>query len=528
MPFNSFQFFLFFPAAGILYYLTPKKYRWVWLLTVSGVFYLFTGVKFAGFLLCTTGTAYLAGLGMGAADGGLRALLVAGGPELTKERKREARESCKRRKKRIAAAALCLSFGILAVLKYMNFFAANLNGALRFFHVAGALPLFRLILPLGISFYTFQAMGYVIDVYRGKFPPERNFAKFTLFIAFFPQILEGPIGRYGDLAAQLYEPHEFDYDNAKYALQLMVWGYFKKVVIADRAGLLVDMVYRNYGSYSGAQLAFVSAVYAVQIYADFSGCVDIAIGAAQFFGIRMAQNFDHPYFSQSVAEFWRRWHMTLGSWFRDYLFYPVSLSKAGARFGKFCRRRFGPSFGKNAPAVLGLAVVWVTMGLWHGAQWHYVLYGVYYGVLIIAAMLCRPLFRKMTDALHIRPESRAFQAFRTARTFVLVCFGFILFRAESMGQALNLMKLIFTNYRPAASTSFFTGDFSKTDFAVLIVSTGVLLAVSLLQRKGSLRASLAEKPVLVRWTVYCTAVLSLVFLGVLAANDPAQFIYFQF
>lgn len=528
MPFNSFQFFLFFPIAGMLYYATPKKFRWIWLLTVSIVFYLFTGIKFFVFLLCTTVTSYFAGLGMGKTDEGLRSFLSSAGPDLAKEEKKAARGRCKHQKKQIVAAVLLTNFGILAVLKYTNFFCSNLNGLLRLFHSSAAVPVFRLVLPLGISFYTFQAMGYVIDVYRGKFPPERNFAKFALFVCFFPQILEGPIGRYGDLAPQLYEPHDFDYDNAKYALQLMLWGYFKKVVIADRAGLLVGIVYRSYRSYSGLQNALIAVVYAVQIYADFSGCVDIATGAAQFFGIRLAKNFDRPYFSKNVAEFWRRWHITLGTWFRDYLFYPVSLSKGGMRFGKFCRKHFGTYFGKNAPAVLGLSVVWITTGLWHGADWHYVMYGVYYGVMIIAAMLCRPLFQKINNALHIRTTGFGFRLFRTLRTFVLVCLGFILFRAESLGKALDIMKLIFTNYQPAVSASFFTKDFSKTDLIVLILSTGVLLCISLLQRNRKIRVSLAQKPLVLRWTVYCTAVLCVIFFGVFAVSDPEQFIYFQF
>lgn len=511
----------------MLYYRTPAKYRWGWLLVVSYFFYLFTGVKFVAFLLCTTATSFLAGLGMGQADRNLR-LLLNSGAQLSKGEKKEEKARCKTRKKQITAVTLCVNFGILAVLKYANFFCGNLNGLFRVFHIPAAIPAFRLILPLGISFYTFQAMGYVIDVYRGKFPPERNPAKFALFLAFFPQILEGPIGRYGDLAHQLYEPHEFDYNNAKFALQLMVWGYFKKAVIADRAGLLVNMVYRNYTAYSGIQIAFVSVVYAVQIYADFSGCVDIAVGAAQFLGVRLAQNFNHPYFSQTVSEFWRRWHITLGTWFRDYLFYPVSLSKAGIRLGRFSRRHFGISFGKNAPAVLGLSVVWIITGLWHGSDWHYVMYGVYYGVMIIAAMLLRPQLQKLCDFLHLSTENAGFRVFRILRTFALVCLGFILFRAESLGKALDLMKSIFTLYRPAVPASFFTGDFSKSDFVILVLSTGVLLSVSLLQRRRNLRVSLSAKPALLRWSLYCSAVLSLIFFGVLAATDPTEFIYFQF
>lgn len=521
MTFNSFHFFFFFPIVVLLYYTIPKKYQWMLLLASSCFFYLCANYKFAFFLICTTLTVFFAAKHLAAIMEQQQAGLAG---TLNSEQKKAWKAKIKTRKKQTVALALLVNFGILAYLKYANFFVKIFGGIFG----SREIPHLSLILPLGISFYTFQAVGYVIDVYRGKYPPEENPAKLALFLSFFPQIMEGPIGRYNDLAHQLYEPHAFDYDNAKFGLQLMLWGYFKKVVIADRAGILVNMVYGDYQKFSGTQLAITGVVYAVQIYADFSGYIDIATGAAQILGIHLAPNFLRPYFSKSVAEFWRRWHISLGTWFRDYLFYSFSLSKTSQKLGKFCRKHLGAGFGKNAPAVAGLAVVWITTGLWHGAAWHYVLYGVYYGVLIIAAMLCKPLWERLLSVFRIPTASFGWKLFQTARTFLMVCIGFVLFRAENLPLAFGILKSIATFYRPAEYTALYSGSFSRTDIAFLAVSTGVLLAVSLMQRKYCLRETLAKKNSFLRWGVYVTAVMSVIFLGVLYSNDPAQFIYFQF
>jgi len=528
MTFNSLNFFIFFPIIAILYYVIPKKYQWVFLLIASYFFYLFANLKFAFFLVSTTITTFYAAIQIGKINDDQKAILAENKELYAKDQIKELKVYCKKQKKQVVAAVLILNFGILVFLKYFNFFSININGILRLSHSSASMPILKLLLPLGISFYTFQAMGYLIDVYRGKYQPEKNLAKLALFLSFFPQIMEGPIGRYNDLAKQLYESHDFDYDNAKFGLQLMLWGYFKKVVIADRAGILVNAVYNNDQNYSGMQIAVTSVIYAVQIYADFSGYIDIATGAAQFLGIKLAPNFLRPYFSKSVSEFWRRWHITLGSWFKDYLFYPLSLSKVGTKLGKFSRKHFSTSFSRNTTAYFGLAVVWLTTGLWHGSDWHYVLYGVYYGVLIILSMQCKPLFQKITTKLQIHTEHFGWKLFQVARTFSLICLGFILFRAENLNVAFSMIKSIFLMSRPQVYTSLLNGDFTKTDLVFLILTVGILLIVSLLQRKKGLRKTLSQQNVALRWAVYCTAVLSVIFLGVLASNDPSQFIYFQF
>lgn len=528
MTFNSLNFFVFFPIVAILYYAIPKKYQWIFLLAASYFFYFFANYKFALFLISTTITTFYAANAIGKINHNQKATLEANKDFLSKEQIKDLKSYCKKQKKQIAAAVLLLNFGILVFLKYFNFVSKSMNGIFGLFHSSASMPALKLLLPLGISFYTFQAMGYLIDVYRGKYEPESNPAKLALFLSFFPQIMEGPIGRYNDLAPQLYKGHDFDYNNAKFGLQLMVWGYFKKVVIADRAGILVNTVYSNYQNYSGMQIAFTAIVYAVQIYADFSGYIDIATGAAQFFGVRLAQNFNRPYFSKSVSEFWRRWHITLGSWFKDYLFYPLSLSKAGTKLGKFSRKHFSPALAKNMTAYFGLAVVWLTTGLWHGSDWHYVLYGVYYGVLIIVSMQCKPIFQKMIDKLQIQTEHFGWKFFQVARTFSLVCLGFILFRAENLSVAFSMIKSIFLMSKPAVYTSLLDGNFTKTDLLFFVLTTGILFSVSWIQRKQKLRETLSEQNIVLRWAVYSTAVLSVIFLGVLASNDPTQFIYFQF
>lgn len=528
MVFNSLNFFIFFPIVAILYYLIPGKHQWKFLLAASYFFYLFASLKFGVFLISTTATTYVAAIQMGKITGYQNSMLQQNRSLFTKEQVKELKAQCKNQKKQIMVLLLFVNFGILAFLKYFNFFTKSVNGIFSAVHSPISLPVLKLFLPLGISFYTFQAMGYLIDVYRGKYPPEQNPAKLALFLSFFPQIMEGPIGRYNDLAPQLYQPHAFDYNKAKFGLQLMLWGYFKKVVIADRAGIMVNAVYNTYQRYTGPQIAVTAVVYAIQIYADFSGYIDIATGVAQFLGIDLAQNFNRPYFSKSVAEFWRRWHITLGTWFKDYLFYPISLSKAVQKLSKFSRKHFHGSFAKNIPTFFGLAVVWLTTGLWHGADWHYILYGVYYGVLIILSIMLRPVFDKVIQALHIRTEGKVWKSFQVLRTFVLVCLGFILFRAENMTVALSMLRSIFLMQSPAVHNSLLNGNFTRTDLLFLILSTGVLLAVSFLQRKHHLREELSSKNTTVRWAVYSTAALSVIFLGVFLSSDPTQFIYFQF
>ena len=322
MAFTSMQFAVFLLLAAAVYYLTPKRYRWVTLLVVNYTFYYFAGVKYFVYLFITTVTTYLATVKLGDMAEKNKIAYNAVKKELDKEQKKVWKADFTKRKRRILIPTMLCNFGILAVLKYSGFVSQNLNLLFEKISVPIELPVFRFLLPLGISFYTFQTMGYLIDVYREKVVPEKNIGKLALFISFFPSIVQGPIGRFQTLSEQLFRGNHFSYERTKFGVQLILWGVFKKLVIADRAAVLVDAVFGNPQTYGGSYIAVASLIYCVQLYGDFSGGIDIATGAAQIFGIYLDKNFERPYLATSIPDFWRRWHITLGAWFRDYVFYP--------------------------------------------------------------------------------------------------------------------------------------------------------------------------------------------------------------
>ena len=367
MAFTSFRFIVFLVLAAAAYFLTPKRCRWVTLFVANYVFYFISGGKIFVYLLATTITTYLATVKLGDMAAKNKIAFNEAKAELDKEGKKAWKAEFTKKKKRILVPTVLFNFGILAVLKYSAFVTTNINALFGKFGIGGELPVFQFLLPLGISFYTFQSMGYLIDVYREKQEPERNFFKLALFISFFPQIVQGPIGRFGTLAEQLFRPNAFSYTRIKFGVQLMLWGAFKKMVIADRAAILVDNAFGFPETFGGTYVAVAALVYAIQIYGDFSGGIDIATGAAQIFGVTLDKNFERPYLATSIPDYWRRWHITLGAWFRDYVFYPLSLSKFFSRLGKRCRKLLGNYIGKLIPVLIPQFIIFFLIGIWHGA-----------------------------------------------------------------------------------------------------------------------------------------------------------------
>lgn len=316
MSFTSLTFLLFVLAVCLVYFIAPQKCKWVVLLLASWTFYALSGTYLIGFLLFTTTVTYISGRIMGG-------IVPSGHGE-----KREQALAVKRKKKAVLIVSLLINFGLLVLLKYNDYFP----GLKEFLTGIG------ILLPLGISFYTFQSVGYLIDVFRGKYAPERNFFRFALFVSFFPQLVQGPISRFDDLAKQLYEPHRFSYERMVSGVELMLFGYFKKLVVADRINILVSFIFENYTERNGLYILFAGVLYCIQIYSDFSGGMDIAIGIAEIIGISLPQNFERPYFAKTLSEYWRRWHITLNQWLRDYLFYPISLSKLFVKLGQAGRK----------------------------------------------------------------------------------------------------------------------------------------------------------------------------------------------
>lgn len=508
MSLISMEFLIFVGIAVIGYYLIPKRFQWIWLLIFSYIYYASSGIKILFFLLYTTITTYGTG----------RLLDQVNHKELP-------RIEAKSRKRRILIGCLLLNFGMLAVLKYTNFAIENVNAI---FHAGISFQ--KLILPLGISFYTFQSMGYIIDVYWGKYEAEKNPFRFALFVSFFPQLLQGPIGRFDRLARQLYEQHSFDLLKAQYALQLMLWGFFKKLVLADRAAVVVNQVFQNYTQYSGVTNIVAILMYSIQLYMDFSGGMDVVMGVAALFGVELDQNFKRPYFATSITDFWHRWHITLGTWMKDYIFYPVSLSKWMGKFSKWSKKAFGKKTGRVVPICVANIIVFLVVGVWHGAAWKYIAYGLYNGLIIAISSLLAPLYRKGFEKFHINPKSGAWHVVQILRTFLLVNISWYFDMAVSLSAAFSMMKSTVTGFSLVTLTdgSLMMLGLDKLDYMILAMGCLVVFLVSFLQERGiKIRESLGRKPLVIRWAVYGMLVFGIPMFGYVMTTTGG-FIYAQF
>lgn len=480
---TSLGFILFFALTAAVYFCLPMRARPACLLAASLVFYAFAGVEYLPFLLLSALTSYLA-----ARFGGKKSRVL----------------------------AVLFHIGLLFLLKYFNFFSAAAGG-----------PALQLIVPVGLSFYTFTVIGYLTDVGRGVCAAEKSFARYLLFVSFFPHILQGPIDRYGDCSASLFAPARFDGERVVRGLWRMAWGFFEKLVIADRLGILVSGVWEHPESFAGWRVAAAVVCYALQIYCDFAGYMDIALGASEIFGIRLAENFDTPYFSRTVPEFWRRWHVSLGAWFKDYVFFTLQRTVLFRRMAKALRGRGLRRAAKQLPAALALAAVWLLTGLWHGAGWNYIAWGAYYGLLIILSMLLEaPL---AAAGKRLRLKGCIWEGVRVLRTFALVCLGYVLFRSASLGEAGQVLSRICT--APfAAGSGFSATGFEAADLAVLIPALALRLWVSLCRlRGGDARDRLCRLPVPLRMALGLCLVMSVMLFGVWGPGyDASSFIYFQY
>ncbi|MGI4873607.1 MAG: MBOAT family O-acyltransferase [Janthinobacterium lividum] len=475
MLFNSFEFLLFFPVVTLLYYLLPHRWRWLLLLLASCGFYMAFIPAYILILVFTILVDYAAGLLIENAQGGRRKLYL--------------------------ALSVAANVGVLGVFKYYNFFIDNTNALLH-----TSWPLLHLVLPIGLSFHTFQAMSYTIEVYRGRYPAERHLGLYALYVLFYPQLVAGPIERPQQMLPQLHERKRFDYQGITSGLRLMAWGLFKKVVVADRLAFLVNHVFDAPQHFRGLPLLVASVGFSIQIYCDFSGYSDIALGAAQVMGFRLMQNFERPYFSRSVGEFWRRWHISLSNWFRDYLYLPLGGSRAG-RVRSYCN----------------LLLVFVVSGLWHGASWTFVAWGALHGFYLVFGRLTRPLRAR----LPLRPPPWL----QALATYALVTLAWIFFRAATIADGFYVVRHLLDGAEsrwPSApvyglhSVAIF---YDRDEKLALLGGLLVLALVETLQGRLSLTGWLTRQAAPVRWALYYGLVLSIVLLG---AFEHRQFIYFQF
>lgn len=481
MLFNSIQFLIFFPLVAAAYFLAPHRYRWVLLLVASYWFYMAWEPSYALLLFTTTGVAWVASWGMqrAATPGGRRGWLV---------------------------ASLVINFGLLFSFKYINLFADTAELLARV--IVGSsieVPHLDVLLPVGISFYTFQTLSYSIDVYRRDRDHEPHFGVFALYVSFFPQLVAGPIERSTTLLPQLHRSYDFEYRRVVSGLQLMVWGFFKKLVIADRLSVYVDQVYGAPTEFSGPILAVATVFFAYQIYCDFSGYSDIAIGASQVLGYDLMLNFRQPYHAATVQGFWRRWHISLSTWFRDYLYIPLGGSRVGV-----------------LRWYTNLMIVFVVSGLWHGAAWTFMAWGALHGFYLVFSLASGPARAELRRRVGLDRLPVLHKALQILTTFTLVTFAWIFFRADSIGDAGLIVGRILTDFTLPPDLYLGMGAF---DFWVGLVAIGILELVHLGQRTRRLRPFVAELPTPVRWSLYYGCVMLLLLF---ANTDGGKFLYFQF
>lgn len=530
MLFTSYAFLGFTVVLLFAYYLIPHKYQWPLLLAASYVFYWIAGAGYLLYILATTVTVYAAARKIGENIASQNAYLKAHRDELSREEKRAYKDGRKRVRFRWFLACLLLNLGVLAVVKYTNFVISNINGVLNAFGRTERLSFMTLALPMGISFYTFQALGYLIDVYQGTVPAEKNLFRFALFVSFFPQLIQGPISRYGDLARTLCEEHPFNSKTVCYGLQRMLWGYFKKLVIADRVLAGVAAITGDPGRYCGAYVVAGMFLYTLELYADFTGGIDITIGLAETMGITVQENFDRPYFSKSLKEYWRRWHISMSAWFRDYIFYPVSVSKPMQRFSRFSRRRFGEAVGRRLPVYVSSFAVWLATGVWHGANWNFIVWGLANWAVLMLSEELEPLYKRFHRRFHV-DGTLPYRAFQAARTFLLVCCLNLFDCYSSLTDTFRMLASMFTagNWEVFRDGSLLALGLSALDYGILAAGTAALFAVSLAQRSGGVRDKIARQAYPVRFAVWYGLFLAVLLMGAYGVGyDASQFIYNQF
>ncbi len=524
MQFLSGSFIILWTISLALYYLVPSRLQWYVLLAAGLFFYVAGTGGIPAALFVTALTTYGCGLFLRKnLEKQETALAACNG----KEEKKRIREAFAGKRKRVQILYFILNLGLLFFYKYSVLtlpFLQKIPGLSGDF-------VEKAVMPLGISFYTLTAMGYVIDVGRENCEAEDSFLKVLLFLSYFPAITQGPFNRFRALGEQFLREHEFDDNRMLRGIQRFVWGAFKKLVIADRIGIFVDRVFESeVSSVPGSIFACAVVFYMIQLYADFSGYIDMAMGVSESFDIVLPENFRRPYFAKSVAEFWRRWHITLGAWFKDYVMFSFVMSGSGRKIGKALKKKWN-GMGRHVVPIIGTMLVWFFTGAWHGRTLNYMLWGVYYGVIMSVSLVLESFYSVWKRKLRIR-EGKAYALFGMIRTWCIVFMADILIRSESLAQAGAVFRAVFTRPEAGAllSRRITSYGLSKYDFLLLLLALFIWLAVSVWEEKGKdARAYLAAKPAVFRWACYYGVVLLLLITGIYGGNyDTAAFLYQSF
>lgn len=527
MLFTSIEFIAFLALVLILYWLLPKKCQWPLLLVFSYVFYWIADPRYLIFILVTTISAYLITIKLESLNTATSEY-IREHKELSKEEKKAYKAKMKAKKWRWLLVAIFLNIGILAVTKYTNFVISNINS---FLDGESKISAVDMIVPMGISFYTFQTVGYVIDVYRGKQEAQKNPFKLALFVSFFPQLVQGPISRYAQVAESLFAEHRFDGKVFSFGMMRILWGYFKKVVIADRLITAVTTLVQGTETYTGTYVFVAMLFYAFELYCDFTGGIDITIGIAESMGIYLPENFNLPYFSKNIKEYWNRWHMTMGTWFTDYIFYPISVCGPMLKISKWSRKHLGEVIGKRVPVYLSSFVVWFTTGIWHGAAWNFIVWGLMNFVVIMISQELEPLYAKFHAKFNVKDKT-PYQIFQVVRTILLMSCIRMFDCYRDVPLTFKMVGTMFTRFNPQiiVNGALLNLGLGVADYIVLTVGFFIVLGVSLVKLKvENVREALYQKPAILYFGAMALLLLLTIVFGAYGVGyDSSQFIYNQF
>ncbi len=526
MSYQSSGFILFSALCLLLYYTIGRK-KQIWVLCCANLaFYAIAGIKYIPFIAVTTVVTYLTGKKIGkiynAAEEKIALCTLPNEKKLL-------RNEAKAKAKKYLIAGMVVTIALLAVCKYTSFVIVNINSLLS---AAGLkqIEMFKMLLPLGISFYTFMALSYVLDIYWKRYKAENNFLTYAAYLTYFPHVVQGPIDRFNEFKAQIKDAVPLNTANLASGAQLAIWGFFKKLVIADRLGLFVDTVFDSWRECDGIIIMLSLAVYSIQIYTDFSGCIDIVRGISEMFGITLRRNFNHPYFSRTMPEFWRRWHISLQEWFKDYVYYPVSASSFTKKVKKHFKNKNKPVAMELFTSCFPILVVWLITGIWHGAAWKYVAWGIYHATLLIASQVFAPLSNKLSHRLRIDTDNFGWHFLQMCRTFILCCIGRIFFRADGLTNAIGMAFGMISKFSLGAlfeNTFSYGLDIPNT--VVAVIGVAVLLVVDILQEKIEIRKTLAKQNLIFRWLIIFAGLFAVIIFGIYGPGyDASSFIYEQF
>ncbi len=549
--FTSYEFIGFLLILFLAYYILPKKCQWPLLLLASYLFYCMADVfelikvsdtigfswdlflsfiprfRYFIYILFTTISTFLFSRLIENIQNKKDEYLKTNKENLSKDEKKAYKEKNKKQRFTLMLICLLINLGVLAFTKYTNFTIHNIN---TFLDESKAIKPLEILIPLGISFYTFQSLGYLIDVYRGKQKACENFFKFALFVSFFPQLIQGPISRYSDLSETLFTEHKFEMKNISYGLMRILWGYFKKMVIADRIIVAVNCLIKNPDAYGGLYVFVAMLFYAFELYCDFTGGIDITIGIAEVLGIKVTENFNLPYFSKNIKEYWNRWHITMGSWFTDYIFYPVSVCGPMLKLSKWSRKHLGQTIGKRVSVYLSCFIVWFTTGLWHGASWNFIVWGLMNFVVIMISQELEPLYRKFHGRFNVKTKSW-YGVFEIIRTILLMSMIRMFDCYRDVPLTFKMVFSMFTtfNFKIFADGSLLQLGIDGSDYIVLAVGFLIILLNSIYKAKGNnIRDKLYKKPSGFTAVICILFIIIIVFGAYGIGYDSNQFIYNQF